>query len=69
MKKNMGIADKFIRVIIAVVILTLYFTNVISGILGIVLIVLSGVFILTSLISFCPLYTIFGISSNRAKQK
>jgi hypothetical protein len=69
MKKNMGIADKFIRVIIAVVILTLYFTNVISGILGIVLIVLSGVFILTSLISFCPLYTIFGFSSRRAKQK
>ena len=66
----MGIADKIIRVIIAAVILTLYFTNVISGTLGIVLIVLSGVFILTSLVSFCPLYTIFGISSNRvAKQK
>jgi hypothetical protein len=69
MKKNMGIADKVIRVIIAAVILTLYFTNVISGTLGIALIVLSGVFILTSLISFCPLYTIFGISSKRAKQK
>jgi hypothetical protein len=69
MKKNMGIADKVIRVIIAAVILTLYFTNVISGILGIVLIVLSGVFILTSLISFCPLYTILGFSSRRAKQK
>ena len=69
MKKNMGIADKVIRVIIAAVILTLYFTNVISGILGIVLIILSGVFILTSLVSFCPLYSIFGISSKRAKQK
>lgn len=69
MKKNMGIADKVIRVIIAAVILTLYFTNVISGTPGIVLIVLSGVFILTSLVSFCPLYTIFGISSRRAKQK
>ena len=69
MKKNMGIADKVIRVIIAAVILTLYFTNVISGTLGIVLIVLSGVFILTSLVSFCPLYSIFGISSKSAKQK
>ena len=63
MKKNMGTADKIIRVIIAAAFLTLYFTKVISGTLGIVLIVLSGVFLLTSLISFCPFYSIFGISS------
>lgn len=63
MKKNMGIADKVIRVIIAAVILTLYFTNIISGTLGIVLIVISGIFLLTSLVSFCPIYAILGMST------
>ena len=63
MKKNMGSADKIIRVIIAAIIATLYFTNVLTGTVGIVLLVLAGVFVLTSLISFCPLYTIFGIST------
>jgi hypothetical protein len=57
----MGSTDKIIRVLIAVVIAILFFTNVISGTLGIVLLVLAGVFVLTSLISFCPLYTLFGI--------
>lgn len=68
MKKNMGIADKIIRVLIAAVILALYFTNVLTGTLGIVLIVLSVVFLLTSLISFCPVYSVFGIST-KTKEK
>jgi hypothetical protein len=59
--KNMGTADRIIRAIIAVVIAALYFTNVISGTLGIVLLVLAGVFLLTSFISVCPLYLPFGI--------
>ena len=63
MKKNMGGADKIIRLIVAIIITALYFTNIISGVLGIVLIVLSGIFVLTSLISFCPLYTLFGINT------
>ena len=63
MKKNMGIADKIIRIIIAAVIVTLFATNVISGVLGIVLIVVAIVFLLTSIIGFCPLYTIFGIKT------
>ena len=61
MKKNMGIADRVIRVLIAVLIIVLYFTNVISGTIGIILLVLSGIFILISLVSFCPLYLPFGI--------
>jgi len=68
MKKNMGIADRVIRVIIAAVFLTLYFTNVLTGTLGIVLIVISGIFVLTSLVSFCPIYALTGLSS-RTKQK
>jgi hypothetical protein len=65
MKKNMGITDKIIRLLIAVVMMSLYFTNVITGLLGIVFIVISVVFLLTSLISFCPLYAILGISSKQ----
>jgi hypothetical protein len=65
MKKNMGIADRIIRVVIAAVIATLYFTDIITGTLGIVLLVLAGVFLLTSLVGFCPLYLPFGLSTCR----
>lgn len=61
MKKNMGVADKVIRILLAIVVVALFFTGVIKGTLGIVLMILTGIFVLTSLISFCPLYTIFGI--------
>lgn len=63
MKKNMGTADRIIRVIIAAAIAGLYFTGTITGTLGIVLLVLAGVFVLTSLISFCPLYALVGLST------
>ena len=69
MKKNMGKADRVIRVILAAIMVTLYFTNVITGTLGIVLMVLAGIFVLTSLVSFCPLYAPFGISTCAVKQK
>jgi hypothetical protein len=65
MTKNMGSADRIIRVLIAIAFVTLYLTGVISGIWGIVLIVLSIVFVGTSLISFCPLYLPFGLSTLR----
>lgn len=67
MKKNMGTADRVIRILVAVIVIALYFANVISGTVAIVLLVLSGIFILTSLISFCPLYLPFGLSSVRKK--
>jgi hypothetical protein len=63
MKKNMGMADRIIRVIVAVVLVALYYNGTISGTLGIVLIVLAIVFVLTSLVSFCPLYLPFGLST------
>ncbi len=65
----MGSTDKIVRIIIAVVIAALYYTNVISGTLGLVLLVLAGVFVLTSLISFCPLYAPFGLSTCSTKDK
>jgi len=67
MKKNMGGADRIIRVIIAALIAVLYLTGTVTGTLGLVLLVLAAVFVLTSLISFCPLYWPFGISSAKKK--
>ena len=63
MKKNMGSVDKVIRILVAVVIAILFFTHVIEGTLGIVLMVLAGVFVLVSLIGFCPLYLPFGLNT------
>lgn len=69
MKKNMGTIDKAIRILVAVVIAVLYFTNTISGTLAIVLGILAVVFILTSFISFCPLYLPFGINTLKKKRQ
>jgi len=63
MKKNVGTIDKSIRIIIAVAIVGLYLANLISGTLAIILLILAGIFIVTSFISFCPLYYPFGIST------
>ena len=63
MKKNMGTSDKMIRSLLAIVIAILYFTNTISGTLGLVLLAVAAIFLLTSFISFCPLYAPFGIST------
>jgi hypothetical protein len=63
MKTNMGNTDRIIRVILALVFAALYFTGTVTGTWGTVLVVLGGVFLATSVISFCPLYAIFGINS------
>jgi len=67
MKKNMGNADRAVRVVIAILIAALYFTGTVSGTLGIVLLALAGIFVLTSFVSFCPLYAPFGISTCKTK--
>jgi len=64
----MGSADRLIRLVIAAVIAALYFTNVVTGSLGIVLLVVAAVFVLTSLISFCPLYTLVGLNTCSTKK-
>ncbi|MEQ8424224.1 MAG: DUF2892 domain-containing protein [Cyclobacteriaceae bacterium] len=68
MKKNMGNADRIIRIILALVFASLYFTGTIAGTLGLVLMVLAAVFALTSLVSFCPLYAIVGLNTCPAKK-
>lgn len=63
MKKNMGYTDKKIRITAAIAITILSYLDIITGLFGLVLLVLAAIFVLTSLISFCPLYAPFGIST------
>ena len=67
MKKNMGTIDIAIRLLVAALVIILYFTHVISGTIAIILLIFAGVFILTSLLGFCPLYLPFGISTRGKK--
>lgn len=64
----MGAADKIVRIILALIIAGLYFGGIVSGAIGITLLVLGGIFVLTSFISFCPLYAPFGISTCKTKE-
>jgi uncharacterized MAPEG superfamily protein len=67
MKKNMGLADRIIRVIIAATFTTLYLTGILTGTIGLIFVGLAVIFVLTSLVSFCPLYLPFGLSTLRKK--
>lgn len=67
MIKNIGTADKVVRIIIASIIATFYFSDKISGTTATLLLILAGIFIVTSFISFCPLYWPFGISTKKKK--
>lgn len=69
MKKNMGTADRIIRAIFAALILILYFTKVIDGILCLVLLVVAAILTLTSIERFCPLYSIFGLSTRPRRKR
>ena len=68
MKKNLGSGDRIIRLILAVVLGFLYYNQTVSGTLGIVFLVVAIVLVLTSFISFCPLYAILGLKTRRAKE-
>ena len=69
MKKNMGSIDRAIRLVLAALFAYLYFSGTVNGTAGIVLMVFAVVFVLVSLVGFCPLYSIFGINSCPAKKK
>ncbi len=64
----MGTIDRTIRLIVAIVFAVLYITNIVTGTIGLVLVILGAVFVLTSLISFCPLYLPFGINTCKTKE-
>ncbi len=67
MKTNMGTTDRVIRVIIAAVIAGLYYSNIINGTGGVLLLVLAVIFVLTSFVGFCPLYSLLGIKTCKNK--
>jgi len=66
MKRNMSNIDRIVRVIVAALFAYLYFAGIVPGTLGIVLVVLGAVFLLTSVVSFCPLYAMFKLSTFKA---
>ncbi len=63
MKKNMGNLDRIIRTVVALVAAALYFTNVLTGTIGIVALVVAVIFLLTSAVGFCPIYRLVGLST------
>ena len=69
MKKNMGGADRMIRILIAVVIGILYYQKIIDGTLAYVLLALAAIFVLTSFVSFCPLYSLLGLNTSKKNNR
>lgn len=68
MKKNMGTTDRIIRILLTAVFAYLYFAGIVTGTVGLILVILGGVFVLTSLVGFCPLYTLFGLNTCPVKK-
>jgi hypothetical protein len=67
MKKNVGTIDKVVRILIALVVIVLYFAHVISGTWAVILLIVSAILILTSFFGFCPIYWSLGMSSDKKK--
>lgn len=65
MKKNMGFIDRTIRLVLAVFVVGLYMGNIISGTTAVILLLLAVIFLITSIVSFCPLYLPFGFSTKK----
>ncbi len=65
MKKNVGSIDKVIRIILAAVIVVLAITQVITGVLAVILLIFAGILVLTSVISFCPIWWVLGIGTSK----
>jgi len=66
MKRNMSNVDRIIRVILAALFAYLYFGGIVTGVPGIVLVVLGAVFLLTAIVAFCPLYVPFKLSTYKS---
>lgn len=63
MKINEGTTDRGVRVVAGIVLLVLAFTQVVGGVLGIILGIVGGVLLVTGAVGFCPLYTLIGVST------
>jgi len=66
MKKNLGSTDRFIRILIAVVVAALYVSEVVVGQWGTIILVIAGILVLTAVAGFCPLYSVFGFKTCKA---
>jgi len=69
MKKNVGTSDRIVRLVAAVLFIVLYLTGTVSGTLGLVLMIAAIIFAATSLVSFCPIYAIFGMNTCAVAKK
>ncbi|MBA3900018.1 MAG: DUF2892 domain-containing protein [Bacteroidetes bacterium] len=67
MKTNMGIIDRVVRVLAAIIVAYLYFSGMITGATGIVLLIIAFIFVITSFLGFCPVYTILGVKTCKSK--
>jgi len=67
MKKNMGSYDKLIRLLAAIVLIILYYKGVFGSTLGLIMLVVAFILTLTSMVGFCPLYTLFGLNTCKKK--
>ena len=65
--KNIGKSDKIVRILIAVLFTVLFLNQVVTGVMGVILVILAGVFLLTSVVGTCPLYLPFKINTNHKK--
>ncbi|WP_036155410.1 YgaP family membrane protein [Maribacter forsetii] len=68
MRKNLGSTDRFIRLFIAVALLTTFYTETVTGTIGYIMAAVAGVLIFTTFISFCPIYSLLGINSCKVKK-
>jgi hypothetical protein len=68
MKKNMGNSDKGVRIVIALAIAALYYFKVIEGTLAYILLAFAAIFLITSFIGFCPLYSPLKINTCKKKE-
>jgi K+-transporting ATPase A subunit len=68
MKKNMGSADQGIRLLLAATLVVLYFSGVISGTFGMITLVIAAVFMVTTLVGYCPMYSLIGVKTCKVKE-
>lgn len=67
MNKNIGSADRIIRLVVAVVLIGLFAANVVSGTVGYIVLVVAAIAAITALVNFCPLYAILGMGTHKAE--
>jgi len=67
MEDNLNTTDRIIRILLALIFAVIYYNNVITGVIGIALLVFGAILMLTSFARFSPIYRILGISTCRTK--